>query len=230
MAVFAILKCDEKVFMNDKIRFDGTASFVTPDETFATTSHQISFDSGATWINITTNKYIDYAYSTKGSKTIQLKCSTSLPSTNTVTKTITVLDPADIDLFSTDFDIEMYEPEIGRYLPKKWSSWNLLHLKAQEYILEWLDENRVYDSNGDKFTAADFGDAQQVKQLSCFKTLELIYEGLSNVTGDVFSLKRDKYKALVLEKSNKSFLKLDYDADGTADEKIDLFSGELTRG
>lgn len=233
MAVFAVLKSDDRVFEGDKIRFDGSESFIGSTATFhGNNSHEISFDNGVTWINISQKKYLDYAFGTSGPKTVLLRVRDQHDNTNTATKVITVLDLADQKLFSNDSDLYFYEPEIDAYLPKKWSSWNLVHLKAQEFILDWLDEIGAYKADGSKFTAADFGDSQQVKQLSCYKTLEIIYEGNSNVVGDLFSIKRDKYRGLVLEKLNRSNLRLDYDDNGTIDtnEKINLFSGELTRG
>jgi PKD repeat protein len=230
MSAFAILKSDDKVFEGDKLQLDASQSFVTPDDAFAATSHQISFDAGSTWINITTLKKLDYIFSTSGDKTIQLKV-TSTGGTQTVSKTVTVLDLTEQALFSKDADLYLYEPEIDRYLPKKWSSWNLIHLAAQQFIIDWLDENAITKSDGEKFAVADFGDSQQVKQLSCFKALELIYEGNSNVVGDLSSVKRDKYKGMVIEKLSRANLRLDYNDDGTIDtnEKINLMSGTLVR-
>lgn len=233
MAVFAVLKSDDRVFEGDKIRFDGSESFITPDDTWHNQeSLMVSFDNGTTWIDISNKKYIDYGFATSGTKTVLLRAKNHVHETNTATKVITVLDLVDQKLFSNDSDLYFYEPEIDQYLPKRWSSWNLVHLKAQEHILDWLDEIGAYKADGSKFTAADFGDSQQVKQLSCYKALEIIFEGNSNVVGDLFSIKRDKYKALVLEKLNRSNLRLDYDDNGTigTNEKINLFSGELTRG
>ena len=239
MSAFAVLKSDDKVFANDKIRFDATASFLTPDDSWEVgtqqtplPSHEISFDDGDTWIDISEHEYIDYAFATAADYDVVLRVTADSGSVSTIEKTVTVIDPTTTILFSKDSDLETYEPEINRYLPKKWSSWNLVHLRAQEFILQWLDETRVYKADGTNFTADDFGDHEQVKQLSCYKTLEIIYEGLSNVVGDIFSLKRDKYKSLVIEKLNRANLKLDYDGSGAVDtnERIDLYSGELTRG
>jgi uncharacterized transporter YbjL len=59
----------------------------------------------------------------------------------------------------------------------------------------------------------------------------LIYEGNSNVVGDLSSVKRDKYKGMVIEKLSRANLRLDYNDDGTIDtnEKINLMSGTLVR-
>jgi hypothetical protein len=108
----------------------------------------------------------------------------------------------------------------------------MTHKQAQEWIIDWLDEQGIYKSDESLYTAADIIDSQQVKQLSIYKTLEIIYEGNSNVVGDVFSIKRDKYRALVVEKSNRAYLRLDYDGDGVQEnsERVNMMCGTLTRG
>lgn len=236
MALFGVIKSDDKVFTGDKIRIDFGQSFTTPDVAFSSTlSHQVSFDGGSTYIDVTAKKYIDYIYSTAGTKTITLKLKdnvTPTPNESTFTKSITVLDITLQDLFATDSDLYKFEPEIDAYLPKKWSGWNLIHLQVQEWIMDWLDESKIWDVNGAKLTVAAIVDNQQVKQLAIYKALEFIFEGNSNVVGDLFSIKRDKYKALAMQKMTRGALKLDLDGDAAASvgEGVDLFTGSLIRG
>lgn len=233
LSLFGVIKSDDNVFTGDKIRFDFRQSFLTPDVIFSTTlSHQVSFDAGATYLDVTSNKYIDYMYSTSGSKTVTLKLKTSTAVEQTFTKIITVLDITTAALFSKDHDLYQFEPEIDQYLPKKWSSWNMIHKQAQEWIIDWLDEAAIYKYDGSKFAVADIGDSQQVKQLSIYKVLEIIFEGNSNIVGDLFSIKRDKYKALAQQKMSRANLRLDYDDSGVVDtnERINLVSGTLIRG
>lgn len=232
MSIFGVIKCDNKVFTGDKLRVDVSESFLAPSLTFATTSHEVSFDSGTTWYNVTSTKKIDWMFTTSGSKTVSLRLSNTVPANATFTKTVTCLDITTQGLFSTDSDLYKFEPEIDNYLPKKWSSWNLIHLQAQEWIIDWLDESRIYKYTGAKYTVADIMDVQQVKQLSIYKTLEFIFEGNSNIAGDIFSLKRDKYKALALAKLSRGALNLDFDDDNVAgiNERKDLFTSTLERG
>jgi hypothetical protein len=232
MSIFGVIKCDNKVFTGDKLRIDASESFLAPGLTFAATSHQISVDAGVTWYNVSSTKRVDWLFTTAGEKTISLKLTTTTPTTATFTKTVTVLDVTTAALFSNDSDLYKFEPEIDQYLPKKWSSWNLVHLQAQEWIIDWLDESRIYKYTGAKYVVADIMDVQQVKQLSIYKALEFIFEGNSNIVGDLFSIKRDKYKSLAAAKLTRSALNLDYDDDGIAgtNERTNLFTGTLSRG
>jgi hypothetical protein len=232
MSIFGVIKSDDQVFANDKIRIDASESFLAPGLSFhATVSHEISVDAGVTWYNISSSKKVDWIFSTTGAKTISLRLTTTAPSTQTFTKSITVLNQTTQGMFSKDSDLYKFEPEIDQYLPKKWSSWNLIHLQAQEWIMDWLDESRLYNIIGLKYTVADIMDIQQVKQLSCYKVLEFIFEGNSNVVGDISSMKRDKYRSLALTKMSRGALNLDFNDDGIAGatERHDLFTGGLTR-
>ena len=228
---FGIIKSDEKVFVGDKINFDFSKSFVTPEEVLATVNHEASFDAGLTWINVTASKNIDYVFVSAGTKTVSLRITTQ--SGNSVfTKQVAALDLTAQQLFSTDSDLYRFEPEIDKLLPKKWTSWNLVHLEAQKYFIDWLDEKRIFNEQKEKYTVADLTDRDQVRQFSIFKTLELIYSGTFNQTGDIYSTKRDKYRELANEKLAKSTLSLDYNKNGTADEgeRTDLHSVGVIRG
>jgi hypothetical protein len=224
--IFGVIKSDDKVFTGDKLRVDLSESFLAPGSTFATVSHEVSFDSGVTWFDVSARKYIDYLFSTSGTKTITARISTTAPASETFTKTITCLDLTDQELFSNDSDLYQYETEIDQYLPKKWSSWNLIHLKAQEWIMDWLDEKRIYKENNQKYVVADLLDKQEVKQLSIAKVLELIYESNINSPDDLFTQKRNKYQAMANEKASRSTLTLDFNGNATSEEgeRTDLHS------
>lgn len=231
MSIFPIIKSDDKVFTGDKIRVDVSQSFLTPGLTLATVGLEVSFDAGATWFDVTTKKYIDYVFSTAGTKTVQARMSTTAPSNAIVSKDITCINIATQSLFSKDSDLYQYETEIDQYLPKKWSSWNLIHLQAQEWIMDLLSEQRIFDENGDKYLVADLLDKQEVKQLSVAKALELIYESNINIPNDLFTQKRDKYKEMVSQKASRSTLTLDFNKNTTSDEgeRTDLHSVTLFR-
>jgi len=224
MSIFGVIKSDDKVFTGDKLRIDVSGSFIAPDLTFATVSHEISVDAGVTWYNVTAEKYVDWIFTTAGTKTISLRLTTTLPSTQTFTKDITVLNLATQNLFSSDFDLYAHEPEIDTYLPKKWSSWNVVHLRAQDWIIDMLDEKGIFAEDGSKYAVADILDKQQVKQLSTYKTLQFIFEGNSNVVGDLYSIKAAKYEQLSNTKSSRSQLALDYNKDTVSqvNEKTNL--------
>lgn len=231
MSRFGVIKSDDKVFKNDKIRFDASKSFVTPDETLATPkNHEISFDAGVTWIDITTPKVCDFIYTSIGTKTVQLRITTT--SGNSVeSRTIEVLDLDNKKLFSKDSDLYRHEPEIDNLLPKKWSSWNLNHLEAQKIFMDWLDEKGIFNKNGKKYEVADLLDLEEVRQWSVYKCLELIYRGNVNVANDVSDQKSKTYAAEADKKLAKSQIALDYNEDGEANagERTDLYSVNINR-
>jgi hypothetical protein len=231
MSIFGIIKSDDQVYAGDKIQINFDESFLSPALTFALASHEVSFDSGVTWIDVSTNKLIDWIFQTSGTISVQLRLNTTEPASQIFSKQIDVLDLSVANLFSTDADIKKYEPEIDLYLPKKWSSWNMIHKAAQSWIIDWLDEKRIYNQSGEKYSAKDIMDKQQVKQLSSYKALEFIFAGNSSVVGDLFSMKRDKYRELSSEKASRSQLSLDFNKNEIKDEweRTDLFSVTVNR-
>lgn len=233
MSIFGVLKSDDKIFSGDKIRFDASESFLAPALVFATVSHEISVDAGVTWFDISKNKIVDWIFTTAGTKTISLRVSTTQPASQVFTKDITVIDLTTANLFSNDSDLYEYETDIDQYLPKKWSSWNLVHLAAQKHIIDWLDEKRIFAFNGTKYSASDLLDKAEVRQFSIFKTLELIFASNSNIVGDIFSIKRDKYRELANEKAARAQITLDFNKDtinNDSQERTDLHSVSVFRG
>ena len=231
MSIFGVIKTDDKVFTGDQLRIDVSSSFLAPGLSFGTISHEISIDEGVTWFNVSAKKSADWIFSTAGAKIITLRLTTSTATTQTFTKTVTVLDLTAQKLFSLDSDLYIIEPEIDQYLPKRWSSWNLVHLKAQEYIIDWLDEKKIFKRDGSKYGVNDILDLQEVKQWSTYKVLEFIYEGNSNIVGDISSVKRDKYRTMSDEKASRSQLSLNYSGDvADTTQRTDLFSVQVVRG
>lgn len=231
MSLFGIIKCDDKVFTGDKLRVDASDSFFAPDQTPATVSHEISVD-GVTWYNVTQKKMIDWLFMTAGNKTISLRLNST--TTNQVfTKSVQVINLPTANLLSLDSDLYQYETDIDKYLPKKWSSWNLVHMASRDWIVDWLDEKRIFNIDGKKYEASDLLDKQQVKQLSVYKTLQFIFESNSNVDGDVFSQKALKYREMANTKCSRSQLKLDYNddaVDNDEQERTDLLTVQVRRG
>ena len=71
---------------------------------------------------------------------------------------------------------------------------------------------------------SDILDKQQVKQLSTYKALQFIFEGNSNIVGDLFSIKAAKYEQLSNTKASRSQLALDFNKDtvSTVSERTNL--------
>ena len=233
MAKFAIITCEDKVFQGDKIQFDFTKSVITPDETAAAISHEFSID-GVTYINITPTKMIDWVFTVAGPQTVYFRHTSNLGSQVSM-KTIAILDLALQKLFSTDTDLVAYEPEIIKWLPKKWSSWNFIHLRAQDYIINLLREKRILDKNGSAYTKDDIFDRSEVRDLSAALVLRYIFSGTSNASDDVFQKKSDEYDELVSERESTMCVKLDFNKNGIKDESSDsvteaFHSIEMRRG
>jgi len=233
MSIFGIIKSDDQVFTGDKIRFDFAESFLAPALAFAPISHEASIDGGITYYNVTQKKSVDWIFSATGPMTLTLRLNTTQPASQTYTKTIQVVDLIGANLFSKDADLYQYETDIDQYLPKKWSSWNMVHFAAQKYILDWLDEKRIFAFNETKYTASDLLDKAEVRQFSIFKTLEFIYEANSKIVGDLFSVKSAGYRLLANEKASRSQITLDYNKDtlnNDGQERTDLNSVIVLRG
>ena len=220
MAYFPKIKSEKIVQVGDKIRFDATQSFGTPDEA-AVTLVEIEPNAGDGFIDVTSTRVLDWVYLTAGSKTATVRVTTD--AVYTATADISVLTEADDRLFSVDEELRMLEPDILNWLPVGYSNFNHIHRLAQKNILDWLDELRIYKQDGSRFTKADIVEKDQVRRLSLFMSLRMIFEGLSNQTDDVFAEKAARYRAMEKEAKNRNYISLDADDDGIiqADERKD---------
>jgi hypothetical protein len=96
--------------------------------------------------------------------------------------------------------------------------------------MTYLDEKRIWDTQGNRLTLDAITDVVEVKDWSKFMTLRLIFEGISNATDDVFHEKALRYKALEVEARNRAALRLDRDGDGETDvTKLDMRSIFMVR-
>lgn len=219
---FGRIDCDDKVFTGDQLRVDVSKSILLPTETKADpTFYEISFDLGTTWFDISQTGYIDYMFSTPGNKTIQFRLTTDLGS-DVFTKVVECLDLTAQNLFSLDFDLYPYEPDINKWLPNKWSSWNLIHLRSQNFIINSLYEKRIFKEDGSSYTKDDVFEIDKVKDWSAALSLYYIFEGLSNQVDDIYREKMQKYEKLASDRAATAQFKLDFNSNDISDE------GELT--
>ena len=215
MAIFPSLEIEEKVQIGDKTRLNATRSFVSADEEDISLV-EIQPEAGADWIDVTTDKYLDWSYSTDGLKTVKVRVTTD-GSAEPLSDTMVVVDEAEDALFSADSDLTAWEPNILNFIRLGRASYKDVHREAQKQILDWLDGQGLYDTDGNRLTAAAVVDVQEVKEWSKFLTLQIIFEGLSNAVDDVFAKKAQKYESLALKARGRSEVKLDLDGDGEAD-------------
>lgn len=213
--IFPKLEADSIVQVNDQIRLNATRTFVSADEA-AITLVEIEPEVGGGYIDVTTNKYLDWAYTSDGAKVASLRITTDGAPT-TVTLTVTSITETDDALFSKDVDLRAIEPDIYLYLPEGKNSFNYLHREVQTQILEWLDEKNIKDTDGDALTKAALTDKEEFRRWSLYMVLERIFRDQSNAVEDVFSIKSSGYKRLAEVARGRSTISLDRDGDGTKD-------------
>lgn len=229
MAKFGIIISDQRVFAGDLIVFDFKKSYFTPDEVPAAPSLEFSADN-TNWIDVSSKKEISWKFNVAGGQTIYLRM-TSNEGDQTFTYLVDVLDLSEKNLFSSDVDLIGYEPEILKWLPKYWSSWNIVHLRAQEYILNVLRERAIYNVDGEPYKADDIQNVSEVRDWSAALTLYYIFSGTSNASNDVFKEKSKQYEEIANARATAARISLDYNKNlESDDEKQDLRSVRLVRG
>lgn len=134
-------------------------------------------------------------------------------------------------LFSGDIDLISEESSILKYLPVGKSSFLFMHRRAQEKILEWLDQNGYVNVYEKKFTKFDFINIDEVRTWSKYLCLELIFRDFGNAKDDVFKSKADYYEKLAIAARSKVVLRIDVNEDGIVDPDTspDPWSGSMVR-
>ena len=229
MAIFGQIKSDDIVQTNDKIRFDCSKSYLSGETSTITL---MELDAGGGYIDITTNQYLDWEYATElAAQVINLRITTD-GAPVVFTKNIQTISAANEKLFSIDNDLVAFESDILNYIPDGRSSFNNIHRRSQQLILDKLDNLGYTDKNGNRFVAADIIDIQEVKEWSVFKTLKIIYLGLSNLVDDEFDQKMKTYESLEQDRKSRTVLRIDWDKDGVLEsfETLPFSSISVNRG
>lgn len=228
MAIFPLLKSEDIVQAGDRIRFSASESFASGagEGTITKVEIQPSADDDFADVFVEDREekwYLDWLYTTAGEKQVTLRVTTTIPATETdpevitaadVMKTITVKTAAAEKLFSSDADLRVLEPDIQKWLPPGYSSWNHVHRQAQRNILDWLDEIRVFNVDGSAITVDSLGNREQVRRLSTMIALSMIFGQLSNQVADVFDAKAVEYNKRATTARNLNYLELDVDGTG----------------
>lgn len=227
--IFPILELEDVVQINDKTRLDGRKVFITPDEA-AISLIEIEPEATAGYIDVTNESYLDWQYSTSGTKTVTIRVTTDGVPTS-FSKDIESVLPAEDKLFSVDTDITSHEPDVLNYVREGRSSFLDIHRKAQIRIVSWLNEQRIWDIDGNALTKDAIINVEEVSQWSKYLALQLIFEGLSNATDDIFHEKAMRYRELAFTAKNRGAIRLDTNKDGEQDvnETEDLRSIRLVR-
>jgi hypothetical protein len=242
MPVFPVLELEKIVQTFDKTRLDATKSFKS-DDIGAVTKVEIQPDGLAAFIEVATadptdseKYYLDWLYSSAGTKTVTLKITTGTGMSAVETSStmdIEAVLAADENLFSKDTDLTGHQKDILKYVSPGRSSFINVHRSAQELILDDLYKTGVTTINGERLNPEDIMDIAEVRQWSKFMVLQMIYEDISNAKDDVFAEKAKSYKASANEWRSLSLgkIKVDKNQDGevTEDEVEELIVGRISR-
>ena len=223
--IFPNLSIETTLQVEDKTRIDASNSFVTNDGNI--TDVLIKPEATENFISVfnSNNKkwFLDWAYTTDGIKDVEIRVETDTPSDRTRTYQINVITKEDDSLFSGDSDIIGYEPDILNYLPKGKNSYLYAHRKAQDLIISYLDEQRIWNTDGSRVTKdqiasiADDEVREQFRQWSLFQTLHIIFQSIKVSGEDIFEDKKTYYKMLRDSARNRASLRLDLNKDGELD-------------
>jgi hypothetical protein len=224
--IFPILKSDSVIQVSDKIRFDASSSFISSGD--PVDSFEIEPDTGAGFIDVTTDKLLDWAYTSEGPKSVSLRLTRGVE-IETITKQILVLTATEDRLFSSDKDLLAHEANVYDYLPKGYSSFNHVHRSAQQLILDSLSQRGLYTDTGVPLTKNDLFNIEEVKQWSKFLVLSMIFSNAQNEVGDFFAQKAQSYKDLSERSASRAFITLDTTQSGNPEQVVSLTSGRLVR-
>jgi hypothetical protein len=237
MAIFGNIEVESTVQVNDKTRINCIKTFVSKDST-AITLVRIKPEASESFIQVGTTSskdyYLDWEYSTAGTKVITLEITNIVlmaPVVTTFTSSIEVLSVADDKLLSSDQDLSAIEPDILKWIPTGRNTFLNVHRKSQSLILDWLDSIRVWRTDGTKLTKEDLSLTDDLKQLSIYTTLSLIYMGISNKVDDVFLNKAREYANRAQEIKNRGRIQADFNGNGTLEssEGTDMRSYTMVR-
>jgi len=235
MAIFGNIETESTVQVNDKTRINCTKTFLSKDEAAITLVRikPSGTDSFITVSGVTPlykDFFLDWEYATAGQKVITLEITTD-GSPVEYLAAIDVVSVADDKLLSSDKDLTAVEPDILKWVPQGRNSFLNVHRKSQQLILDWLDSIRIWRNDGTKLTKADLSLTDDLKQLSIYTTLELIYMGISNKVDDVFLAKSREYRGKALDIKNRGRIQADFDGNGTLDsnDSVDMRSFNLVR-
>jgi hypothetical protein len=220
--IFPVLISEPIVQVGDRTRFDASGSYTNSSQIT-----KIEIDVGFGYVNITGPKFYDTQFDTDGEKTITLRINDNI----TKSFTIDVISAEDDLLFSDDAKLIVYEPNIMLYVRQGRNSYKDVHRRVQGLILDWLDSNRFWKSNGDRFTKADLVDLQDFREWAAFYALKVIFEGLSDKVDDKWAVKAARYTKLGVEARQRGTFRLDRNGDGsiTSGERVDNISKGLIR-
>jgi hypothetical protein len=233
--IFPHLEYERLVQEFDRTRLDASKTYLSPNHN-PIQKIEIRPEALEDFYDITESKHLDWQYGSDGSKAITLRITTgvdedTLDAPEDSVYSIDVITEEDDHLFSVDNDIVAYEDDILKYVRAGRNTFLDKHRAAQKDILQILDRRRIMNRDGTRLTKDQIFDKVEVREWSKFKTLSIIFSGISNAVDDIFGQKAQHYAKKASEAENFAVIRLDLNKDGevTKDEQVDLFSTELIR-
>ena len=227
MALFPSLAIEKVLQVDEKTRLNAELSFVTDDEVITDVLIQpTALEAFISVYNSGDNEkwYLDWAYEDDNFQDVAVKIvAVSGEKIKTYMAGTNVLSQEVDALLSDDNDILPFEPKIMRYLPRGKNSFIYAHRKAQERIIAYLDEQRMWKNDNSRYTKLDLSTVtdpefkDQFRQWSSFETLLIIFESFQVSSGDIFQEKKAEYTALRNSARTRSALRLDQNGDGELD-------------
>lgn len=234
MAIFPLVEVEKKIQTGDKTRIDGSKSFISKGED-PITLVEIEPEGGNGFIDVTGTSqrdwFLDWVYTgSTRDVTVSVRITTSgAPITKTAT--LPVITSSDDHLFSSDSDLILHEHDILKYVKPGRSSFLNVHRRAQEFMLDWFNQQNYRMSDGTAITKEAIIDTNEVTEWSKFLTLQFIFQDLSNAIDDVFDRKSKLYESKAIDARDRGIVRLDLDGDEEINlgEAINLQTLDLVR-
>jgi PKD repeat protein len=230
-----IVTIEDTAYLGELIRIDTSKSTLTSNETVVT-QVLLTPDTGITPIDVTADGYADYVYTSTGPKNITLAITNAGgTTTQTFTAAVTVVDTAALNLFSKDTDLVPFEPSVYDNLPEGWSKFTRLHKRAQDTILDNIDERNILKVDPltgatTRYQATDLYDAQEVRTWSSQLVLSYLFEGMIKTQDDIFTKKALKYFQSAQARGNRAAIRLkNVDPSSLKPDTHDMISTRLER-
>lgn len=224
MAIFGSIKVDSCIALNDKFRIDASFTWATPDEPDFN-SVEIEPFSGHGYIDVTSDRFLDWAYTTPGQKTITLRIMTNV-GVQQFTKTVDVKTEEQDCCLANDECLRSYEPDICKWLPCERTSYKWIHRKVATCIVDCINRMGVSERKGypvdpknpicklEPITCDQLKNNPQIEKWATFWALELILSSMSARPDDIFAEKAEFYRSLAKDAGNAPNLYIDFDGDG----------------
>ena len=228
--IFPSLTLETVVQVEDKLRLNASNSFISGDSGESITDVLIQPEASEAFISVfNTDKdkwSLDWAYANSGLKAVLVRIETDVtPAGRTRSYQIDSLTAEEDILFSTDADLFPLEPRLMDRLPKGKNSFLYAARKAQDRIIAYLDEQRIWKANNSLYTKQDIAllattepiVAEQFNFWSTYETLLIIFESLEVSRDDIFQEKKEEYEKMRDRARNRGALRLDPNNSGKID-------------